>query len=50
MLISHDQQFVNTIANRIIEITPKGIMDRALTYEEYMENDEIREKLDEMYS
>lgn len=50
MLISHDQQFVNTIANRIIEITPKGIMDRALTYEEYMENEEIREKLDEMYS
>jgi ATPase subunit of ABC transporter with duplicated ATPase domains len=49
MLISHDQQFVNTIANRIIEITPKGIMDRVMSYEEYLENDEIRSKLDEMY-
>lgn len=50
ILISHDQQFVNTIANRIIEITPKGIMDRAMSYEEYLDNDEIREKLDEMYA
>jgi ATPase subunit of ABC transporter with duplicated ATPase domains len=50
ILISHDLQFVNTIANRIIEITPKGIMDRAMTYEEYLENDEVQEKLSEMYS
>ncbi len=49
ILISHDQQFVNTIANRIIEITPKGIMDRAMSYEEYLENDEIRSKLEKMY-
>lgn len=50
ILISHDLQFVTTIANRIIEITPKGIMDRAMTYEEYLENDDVQEKLDEMYS
>jgi ATPase subunit of ABC transporter with duplicated ATPase domains len=50
ILISHDLQFVTTIANRIIEITPKGIMDRAMTYEEYLENDDVREKLEEMYS
>jgi len=50
ILISHDQQFVTTIANRIIEITPKGIMDRAMTYEEYLDNDDVQEKLEEMYS
>jgi len=50
ILISHDLQFVTTIANRIIEITPKGIMDRAMTYEEYLENDDVQEKLNEMYS
>lgn len=50
ILISHDQQFVTTIANRIIEITPKGIMDRAMTYEEYLDNDDVQEKLSEMYS
>ena len=50
ILISHDLQFVTTIANRIIEITPKGIMDRAMTYEEYLENDDVQEKLEEMYS
>jgi len=50
ILISHDQQFVNTIANRIIEITPKGIMDRAMTYEEYLDNDDVQEKLEEMYA
>jgi ATPase subunit of ABC transporter with duplicated ATPase domains len=50
ILISHDLQFVTTIANRIIEITPKGIMDRAMTYEEYLDNDDVQEKLAEMYS
>jgi ATPase subunit of ABC transporter with duplicated ATPase domains len=50
ILISHDLQFVTTIANRIIEITPKGIMDRAMTYEEYLENDDVQDKLNEMYS
>lgn len=50
ILISHDQQFVTTIANRIIEITPKGILDRAMTYEEYLDNDDVQDKLAEMYS
>lgn len=50
ILISHDQQFVNTIANRIIEITPKGIMDRAMSYEEYLDNVDVQEKLAEMYA
>jgi len=40
---SHDHQFVQTIANRIIEITPNGIIDRMTTYDEYLENPEIQE-------
>ena len=34
---SHDHQFIQTIANRIIELTDEGIIDRAMTYEEYIE-------------
>ncbi|MBW5448406.1 ATP-binding cassette domain-containing protein [Cohnella sp. CFH 77786] len=40
---SHDHQFVETIANRIIEITPNGIIDRLMTYEEYLEHPEVKE-------
>lgn len=46
---SHDLQFVNTIANRIIEITPKGIVDKEMTYEEYLDDKELQAKIDEMY-
>ncbi|MFD2328473.1 ABC-F family ATP-binding cassette domain-containing protein [Cohnella sp. GCM10020058] len=38
---SHDHQFIQTIANRIIEITPNGLIDRMTTYDEYLENPEI---------
>ena len=37
LFTSHDHQFIQTIANRIIEITPDGFRDRAMTYEEYIE-------------
>ncbi len=37
LFVSHDHQFVDTIANRIIEITPQGLIDRRMTYEEYLE-------------
>ncbi|TJY42790.1 ATP-binding cassette domain-containing protein [Cohnella pontilimi] len=40
---SHDHQFVETIANRIIEITPNGIIDRLMTYEEYLEHPEVQQ-------
>jgi ATPase subunit of ABC transporter with duplicated ATPase domains len=37
---SHDHQLVQTIANRIIEITPNGIIDQRVSYDEYLENRE----------
>ncbi|NLD46375.1 MAG: ATP-binding cassette domain-containing protein [Clostridiaceae bacterium] len=50
LFVSHDHQFVQTVANRIIEITPKGIIDRQMTYDEYLENEEIQTLRKEMYS
>ncbi|NTV91162.1 MAG: ATP-binding cassette domain-containing protein, partial [Clostridiales bacterium] len=44
LFVSHDHQFVQTIANRIIEILPKGIIDVRMTYDEYLESDEIQAK------
>jgi ATPase components of ABC transporters with duplicated ATPase domains len=50
LFTSHDHQFVQTVANRIIEITPKGLMDRQqITYDEYLENADIQKQLEEMY-
>ncbi|ANE45615.1 ABC transporter ATP-binding protein [Paenibacillus swuensis] len=42
LFTSHDHQFIQTIANRIIEITPNGIIDRQMSYDEYLESDEIK--------
>ena len=39
LFTSHDHQFVQTVANRIIEITPNGIIDKRMTYDEYLESD-----------
>ncbi|MEC1376404.1 ATP-binding cassette domain-containing protein [Heyndrickxia oleronia] len=47
---SHDHQFIQTIANRIIEITPNGIIDKEMTYDEYLENDEIQHQLKMLYA
>ncbi|REK52715.1 MAG: ABC transporter ATP-binding protein [Thermobacillus sp.] len=47
---SHDRQFVSTIANRILEITPRGVIDRLMTYEEYLESDEVKALREQAYS
>lgn len=47
---SHDLQFVDTIANRIIELTPKGIIDKRMSYEEYLEDEQIKALRQKMYS
>jgi ATPase subunit of ABC transporter with duplicated ATPase domains len=41
LFTSHDHEFVNTIANRIIEITPKGVIDQLMAFDEYIESKEI---------
>ena len=47
---AHDHEFIQTVANRIIEITPKGLVDKVTTYDEYLEDETIQARLDEMYS
>ncbi|MSP57290.1 MAG: ATP-binding cassette domain-containing protein [Flavobacteriaceae bacterium] len=46
---SHDQEFINTIANRIIEITPNGIVDKYMSYEEFAEDQQIKDRKTELY-
>ncbi len=50
LLVSQDHQFVQTIANRIIEITPKGLVDRQMSYDEYLENENIKGLLEDLYN
>jgi ATPase subunit of ABC transporter with duplicated ATPase domains len=49
LLTSHDHTFLQTVANRIIELTPKGIIDRLMTFDEYMEDKRVKELKEEMY-
>jgi ATPase subunit of ABC transporter with duplicated ATPase domains len=49
MLTSHDHTFLQTVANRIIELTPKGTIDRLMTFDEYMEDKRVKELREEMY-
>ena len=46
---SHDHQFVETIANRVIEITPKGLFDKEIEFDVFLEDEEIQKKIEEMY-
>lgn len=46
---SHDLEFIGTVAGRVIELTPRGTIDKLTTYDEYIHNDQIREHRVEMY-
>lgn len=47
---AHDHEFIQTIANRIIEITPNGILDKMMTYDEYLEDERVQAQLEELYN
>ncbi|SMC78854.1 ABC-F family ATP-binding cassette domain-containing protein [Sporomusa malonica] len=49
LFVSHDHQFIQTVANRIIEITPNGIIDRRMSYDEYLENADVKKQLATLY-
>lgn len=49
-ITSHDHTFMQTVANRIIELTPKGIIDRLMTFDEYLEDARVKELRAEMYA
>jgi len=50
LFTSHDHEFVETVANRIIEITPNGIIDKRTSYDEYLADKQIKAMRDEMYA
>ena len=49
LFTTHDHQFAQTIANRVVELTPKGIIDRYMKFDEYMQDDKIKELRNKMY-
>ncbi|MFN8281896.1 MAG: ATP-binding cassette domain-containing protein [Chitinophagales bacterium] len=49
LFTSHDHTFTQTIANRIIEITPNGMLDKMMTYDEYLEDAKVKEQRAELY-
>ena len=50
LFATHDHEFAHTVANRVIELTPKGIIDRYTTFEEYYGDAKIKELREKMYS
>lgn len=49
LFASHDHEFIETVANRIIELTPNGIIDKMMEYDEYIASDAIRAQKDKLY-
>ena len=49
LFTSHDHEFISTIANRIIEITPEGVIDRMMPFDDYMQDQQVRELREEYY-
>ncbi len=49
LFASHDHEFINTVANRIIELTPNGSIDKLMNYEDYIHDAHIRELREKMY-
>ncbi|TXD94346.1 ABC-F family ATP-binding cassette domain-containing protein [Gillisia hiemivivida] len=50
LFTTHDHEFAQTVANRVIELTPSGVIDRHMTFDEYMEDKKIKEQRDKMYA
>ncbi len=50
LFASHDHEFINTVADRIIELTPKGTIDKLTSYDDYIYDEAIKEKKAEMYA
>ncbi|MDF7819037.1 ATP-binding cassette domain-containing protein [Runella sp. MFBS21] len=49
LFYSHDHQFIQTVANRIIEITPNGILDKMMTYDEYITDERVKAQREALY-
>jgi ATPase subunit of ABC transporter with duplicated ATPase domains len=50
LMSSHDREFVDTVCNRVIELTPKGAIDKQMNYEDYIADENLKEQRARMYS
>jgi ATPase subunit of ABC transporter with duplicated ATPase domains len=50
LFTSHDHEFTQTVANRILEITPNGFIDKLMTYDEYIESDKVAQQKEALYA
>jgi ATPase subunit of ABC transporter with duplicated ATPase domains len=50
LFTTHDHEFAQTVANRVLEITPNGVIDRYMTFDEYLEDEKIQEMRKKMYN
>jgi ATPase subunit of ABC transporter with duplicated ATPase domains len=50
LFTTHDHEFAQTVANRVLEITPNGVIDRYMTFDEYLEDEKIKEMRKKMYN
>ncbi|HEY3403358.1 MAG TPA: ATP-binding cassette domain-containing protein [Ohtaekwangia sp.] len=50
LFTSHDHEFTNTVANRIIEISPNGFIDKLMTYDEYIDSEKVAEQKEALYA
>ena len=46
---SHDHQFIQTVCNRVIELTPNGIIDKIISYSDYISDEKLKEQREKMY-
>jgi ATPase subunit of ABC transporter with duplicated ATPase domains len=49
LFASHDHEFVSTVANRIVEITPGGVIDRVMSFDDFLEDAGVARERDELY-
>ncbi|TXE15203.1 ATP-binding cassette domain-containing protein [Seonamhaeicola algicola] len=50
LFTTHDHEFAQTVANRVVELTPNGVIDRYTTFDEYMQNPKVKELREKMYT
>lgn len=50
LFTTHDHEFAQTVANRVVELTPNGVIDRYMSFDEYMDDKKIREQRNKMYA
>jgi ATPase subunit of ABC transporter with duplicated ATPase domains len=49
LMSSHDHEFIQTVCNRVIEITPKGMIDKQMQYDDYISDEKLMEKRNSLY-